>query len=854
MEKEPLSFGLPKVEPLSITDVLSQSTLVAQQDMVQAELAPPTSISALGFAQQEAVARGYLRHFTSKLNPADPTTSDVLKIVNGAIRSQDFNTLRKVSPELASVLSIYAGNPVAFDKYNTFAKEVLQGQITIAESTSQLAKAESDAVSAQTVVGILSDTPNIANNVYRNAFSLQGLGGYVKNIGSEVQSIRAQAATETDEKIRSAMLDRANVVEDSLIRGAVGNALRDLTPEQVSQLRGTLATGSTEYIDGLPSSVRANFFVIEQSFTSADQRSKIDNLMAEYASGPAKFIEDNVQRNAQKEADEFVSSQLPKLINLRSVNDITTAVETLNEILSTIGGLSDGDRKTTEERILVEGGRAALNIAFGQASNEDQVQAIASYIRTGDAGSLPASITDAADKAREYAALIDDKGFLDSVTNTFALQRQRDIEVAAKELSKIRSMNLAVTGQANPDTEEGRAAASGVVLSDINSAITRTGAAPISQMPIDFFTNPAYANDQRFSQAFTRVYDTQNLMPAELQTAFQAVADGNLNITGGFNYKTVLSHYEKMRLIEGPTGSIPNPALDALSLEQRGILNFLLDAPTVLGQEADIGSMFSSARQLQLKEDYPKAAERFLGDVKLDEWLVSSVDSYGLLNASEQASIKALSNFMIAQSLSTSGMSMTEKSLARAVNRQMDEWFPDGGGKVIQIDHNGMPSRRTKYALSKTVGTDEDDFTVFALSEVSRYAAKGFTARSFYSRSANSFAPTIAATVLGVQGTQALFDSLGMQSTKPYLELVAAGPDSFGGVSYYVHEFDPRTGIRKMVQRNDNKGALIISTREPSFASRVEAKRAAEKAERDRRAELGKLIYEDLQNNIPVMP
>jgi hypothetical protein len=835
MEKEPLSFGLPKVEPVSFTDVLSQSTLVAQQDMVQAELAPPTSISALGFAQQEAVARGYLRHFTSKLNPADPTTSDVLKIVNGAIRSQDFNTLRKVSPELASVLSIYAGNPVAFDKYNTFAKEVLQGQITIAESTSQLAKAESDAASAQTVVGILSDTPNIANNVYRNAFSLQGLGSYVKNIGSEVQSIRAQAATETDEKIRSAMLDRANVVEDSLIRGAVGNALRDLTPDEVDQLRGTLATGNTEYIDGLPPSVRANFFVIEQSFTSADQRSKIDNLMAEYASGPAKFIEDNARRNAQKEADEFVSSQLPKLINSRSLNDITAGVETLNAILSTIGGLSDGDRKATEERILVEASRALLSVAFGQTANEDQVQAIASYIRTGDAGSLPASITDAADKAREYAALIDDKGFLDSVTNTFALQRQRDIEVAAKELSKIRSMNLAVIGQANPDTEEGRAAASGVVLSDINSAITRTGAAPTPEMLVGFFTKPAYPNDQRFSQAFTRVYNTPNFMPVELHTAFQAVADGNLNITNDFNYKTVLSHYEKMRLIEGPTGFIPNPALDALSLEQRGILNFLLDAPTVLGQEADIGSMFSSARQLQLKEDYPKAAERFLGDVKLDEWLVSSVDSYGLLNASEQASIKALSNFMIAQSLSTSGMSMTEKSLARAVNRQMDEWFPDGGGKVIQIDHNGMPSRRTKYALSKTVGTDEDDFTVFALSEVSRYAAEGFTARSFY----NSFTG---------------FDSLGMQSTKPYLELVAAGPDSFGGVSYYVHEFDPRTGIRKMVQRNDNKGALIISTREPSFASRVEAKRAAKESEQIQRAELDKLIYVGMQNNIPVMP
>jgi len=849
MEKEPLSFGLPNVDPLSMTNMLSQSAIVSQETMVQAELAPPTSVAALGFAQQEAVARGYLRHFVSKLDPSGASTSDVLKIVGGAIRSQDFATLNKVSPDLASVLSIYTNKPDEFSKYNNFAKEILQGQIAIADSTSSLAKAEVAAASARTAAGIISGSSGYAEDIFKTSFTIEGLGSYVSATQPLIEDLRSQALLETDEGIKSAMLSKAEAAENSLISGSVSNALRNLKPDQVDRLRATLASGDTQYIEGLSSSARADFFVIEQSFSSAEQRAKIDNLMAEYASGPAKFIEDTARLNAQAKANQFIDSQLPSLINSGNLDGLSTNVKTLNENLSTISGLSEGDIKTSQERIYVEGARAALGLAIGQLSSEQQVLAISSYIRTGNAEGLPPSFVQSLDKVKEYSSFIDDKGFLDSVINTFSLQRQRELEAKAKEASIARATQLATTGQANPQTEEGRTAASNLVLRDLNSIITRDGSPPVSNLPTDLLTNPAYANDQRFSQIFSRIYNTQNLMPNELQTALQSVADGNLNVTQNFDYKTVLSHYEKMRLIEGPTGSIPNPALDALSLEQRGVLNFLLDAPTVLGSEADIGAMFSSARQLQLKEDYPRAVERFLGDVKLDQWLVNSIDDYSLLNNSEQASIKALTNFMISQSLSTSGMNMSEASISRAVNRQMNEWFPDGGGKVVQIDQFGMASRRTKYALSKTVGAYEDDFVNHILSNVATLTSATSTARSFYN-SVNAFS--------GPRETsQAMMEGLGFIKVQPYLELVAAGPDSLGGVSYYVHEFDPSTGIRKMVRTTDASGAqipLIFSTKEPEFVSKTNAKELSGNAEQLRRAELDKLIYDDLQNNIPVSP
>ena len=56
---------------------------------------------------------------------------------------------------------------------------------------------------------------------------------------------------------------------------------------------------------------------------------------------------------------------------------------------------------------------------------------------------------------------------------------------------------------------------------------------------------------------------------------------------------------------------------------------------------------------------------------------------------------------------------------------------------------------------------------------------------------------------------------------EPYLELIPRGPDGLGGISYTVFEFDPGTGIRTTINRNDGQGPLMISTRERGFVSIV---------------------------------
>ena len=137
--KQKLSFSnVPALNPSSLGGFLASSMKVAQEDVIKAELAPPESMAQLNFDQQQAVARGFLRGFVNKLDKTNPDSKEILNILNGAIRSQDFATVESISPKLASALSIYKENPKAFNDFQSFSKEVLQGQAALTSASLSL--------------------------------------------------------------------------------------------------------------------------------------------------------------------------------------------------------------------------------------------------------------------------------------------------------------------------------------------------------------------------------------------------------------------------------------------------------------------------------------------------------------------------------------------------------------------------------------------------------------------------------------------------------------------------------------------------------------------------------------------
>jgi hypothetical protein len=821
--KQKLSFSnVPALNPSSLGGFLASSMKVAQDDVIKAELAPPESMAQLNFDQQQAVARGFLRGFVNKLDKTNPDTKEVLNILNGAIRSQDFATIESISPKLGSALSIYKQNPKAFNDYQSFSKEMLQGQMAVVESTSKLKEAEVQAATAQAARLFNSDTQNFASTVRNTAATISGLGSYTRDLNAQIAELRQAAVNEPDDVKREALTGRVEALESSLIDGSVSNLVRGFTPDDVGRLRQAFADG--DYTNLKPEE-RTSFFIMQQSFQSPEARKKIDDQLAAYASGPAKFTEQKTVDAALNTLNADVTSQLTLFPTFTNSFQIGSSVSNLTGKINAIPGLPDGDRSSAIEAVNVGAARSSLALAMKSASSEADTLAINSYVRTGNRGNLPDSVIKSLEDFKQYATAVGDKGFVDSTLNSMTLQRDREIKAVIEQRQKQRAIADVAVGMGNAETDSGRAAASSFILNNLNSAVTAVGAAPLPDVPRDFFTNPTYIQDPNLAPVFNSLYSTSGAMPNELFVALESVADGNIRTQGGFDYKTVLAHYQRIRSISTASGSISNPSLNALSLEERGMLDFLVEVPRLLGSEDALIPMISSANQVRMQENFPKNVERFLGDVKLDDWMQESLgDSYGLLSAPQRESVKALTNFMIAQSMSTDGMSLTPKSLARRLNSQMDEWFPDGGGYVVELV-DGMPSRRTKYALSQTVGENRSEFVTYVLDQVAQYAPEGLRAKSF-----SSDMPSI------------IFED--GSKIEPYLELIPRGQDALGGISYMVAEFDPGTGIRTTINRNDGQGPLMISTRERGFVSIVNDIQAQKMLSAERERNLYKALTE----------
>jgi hypothetical protein len=848
VKKPALSFG-PSIGAMptgigkdgSVGNFLTQSMLQGARDVVQAEIAPPSAMQNLSFAQQEAVARGYLRHFVSRLDKTNPETVGLLETINGAIRSQDLRTINKYSPELAGVLSIYANNPGGFEDYNKFSNDILQGQIAVTKAESERAKAQADAATAQTVRLYGADTEAVANSVFRNVFSgpSNGRGTVVRNTMQQIDALRSDALMIQDETARNAQTERANQMEASLVKGLVGTITRGLTPEEVDQVRSAFGDRDPSR---LSEEQRFAYYYLENIPTSTTFET-VDGLLGQYREGPAKGNEDRVEEAAYNTIQETIVPTISYISTARSADEVKTYRAEVTAALSSVVGASDGDFKDVTRTLNEQSTRAMFNIALSGASSLGAVQDITTYARTGVAPEgMSQQTKELVDNAREYAAQTGLTGFFSSSLNEAALQRENDLKERDRRNREATQAYLVQTGQGVPTQADSRSAATSVVLSLYNAESVRAGKPPAQTLPADFWTNASYVNDPTLSQVFNRVYTTPNMMPEDLLTGLQALASGGVR---GPAADALLSHYSKMRLVTTPGGAYANPSMNALTLEERGRLNFYLNAPRLLGPDADLSSLNFAAQQTMVSDTFPKMAERFLGDKKVDDWLSESLgDGYALLSGEQRESVKALASYMIAQSLSTGGLGYTSKTLGDTLARQMDEWFPSGEGYVIQYDSNGIPSTRTQYALSQTVAGYETKFLSHVLSSV----------ESLSTATAKDFAVSGRQGILGdiARASEGIVMGLG-GTPRPYLELASGGYHPTAGFYYYVMEFDPASGTRKMVSRKDNQGPLIVSTNDPEFLRDRNAAEAKIKAEEFERAERQRQLLIP-GTNIPIMP
>jgi hypothetical protein len=789
----------PTANPASLTGYLSMSMQVAQKNAVEAELAPAPSMDKLNFDQQQALTRGYLKHFVNKLDKSNPDTATILKGVDGALRSQDLNALGQFFPDLVPSLSIYQNNPKALGNYVDFAKEYLGGQIKVVESVSTLAKAEADAAVAADIRKANANTADFATSVYNTASSIQATGSYARDVRLAVTDLRNQAVAETNEDVITSLNDRAKVIETSLADGLVAQLVRGKTSDEVTRIRQAVADNNYA---NLTDDERTNFFILMDGI-SPDMRDHVDTELGAYAAGPAKFAETK-QREEAVASVNSVRSELSAFRSLRTVDEIKSAATEAVSVIESIPGLPDGDAKSVTDEAYIEAAKAALNLATRFARSSEDLTQMQSYIDSKEAGNLPPQVLRSLDTFVELGGLVTDNGFRQSAFNSAEQLRNDQLDEAAKSRALMDATNNVAAGRGNPTTQEGRAAADNWTVGLVNRYRSDVGGVPLTAPPADLWTNPTYMQDPQYSKVFSMVYKTPSAMPSGLLNSFQSLADGVYN-------STTMAHYNAMKSVSTPQGIIPNPALNALDENERGRLEFYSQV-LQLAPEANIAMLTAAANQNMSKEGFSKTVGMFLGsgeEKPINDWMLESITDYQLLNTAQQESVKSLVTYLVADTLAGNPTQQTPKSIARRINEQMNSWFPDGEGYVIDRS-NGLPSSRTKAALSQTIPKYQTEFIQYVQDEVRRKAPNA-QATKFLKSPRSGFFGALEST------SQAIAYSYGAE-VKPFIQLVPRGTDRFGGQTYMVTSFNPQSGMPSPIIK-ENGEPLMVSTAEPGFAS-----------------------------------
>jgi hypothetical protein len=806
-KKPKLSFaGVPSVNltanPASLGGYLATSIKVGQENAVKAELSPPESLARLEFVQQEAVARGLLKNYVSKLDKSNPDTATILEGINGAIRSQDLSSVEAFSPELASVLSIYAKNPKAFGDYNDFSKEYLQGQIAVTKSVSSLAKAESDAAVAADIRKANANTADFATSVYNTASTIQATGSYARDVRSAVTDLRDQSIGETNEDVITSLNDRAKVIETSLVDGLVSTLVRGKTSDDVTRIRQAVADNNYA---NLTDDERTNFFILMDGI-SPDMRDHVDTELGAYAAGPAKFAETKQREEAVRTANN-VRAELPAFRTL-GIDKIAAGLDEVNAAIESIPGLPDGDAKALKDDANIAAATAALNLAVNGASSEADLLKMDTYVRTGEAGDLPQSVLKSLDEFVRIGGNVSDNGFRQSAFNS-AEQAKREKFVEARNANaSANAIQTVAGGRGNPTTQEGRTAADNWTTNLINRYLSDGGDVPVISPPADLWTNPTYIEGANYTEfrekVFSVVYKTPGAMPSGLLSSLQSLAAGVYN-------PTTMAHYNAMKTVSTPQGIISNPALNALGEDERGRLEFYSQV-LQLTPEANIATLTAAANQNMSKEGFSKTVGMFLGsgeEKPINDWMLESITDYQLLNTAQQESVKSLVTYLVADTLAGGPAQQTPKSIARRINEQMNSWFPDSEGYVIDMS-NGLPSSRTKLALSQTIPKYQSEFIQYVQDEVSKTSPNAMATK--FAKSPNTgFFGALEST------SQAIVYGYGAQ-IKPFIQLVPRGADRFGGQTYMVTSFNPESGMRNPVVKQNGE-PLMVSTAEPGFAA-----------------------------------
>lgn len=774
----------------SIVESIGQSAVAANEDAVEAQVLPPSVLNSLPVEGQMAVARGMVRNWTQSLDISNPGSEEQITFLKAAIGSQDIYSVARIAPELVPYLGFLQARPDLFREFESFSDGLLTDVATLARIESAPVAAQQEAVRRQAIAAFGDQTAFAAGRIEREVRMLPGsdLAPYVRQITQELSVSRQAALQVLDEDQRRVQLERVDALSKGLRDGLFSQLTAGKTQDDIDRLR---AAFSDRNVSGLSDEERTIFGQLQTLETVLPGAITDLDPMFRNARETARFAQDQAQRGAFDQSRNLLLN-LPSMAALRG-GDIDTFASQLLSNLGGIANLSEGDLRAAEREVNGQAMRSHLADAFGFAQDETELTLLRGVLsNTVDLQALPPHLQASGasiEAARLYATQTSDD--ILSASNDIVTRRTNEMRVIELERNKAQ-MRLDVTrGLGNPTDPKSREAADEVI------ALMNGG-----PLAADFFTSPDYINDPNFNEIMRYVGNTPGFLPESLYRAFSAIAQGNLRPSAGFDPATVLNHWQNFRTVDVFGSEFRNSGANALSERDIAILDLMVDSVPFFGTDG-FAEAYRSAQLVQRSPEFQGQVSAVLDGQTLGAWLGENVSGYDQLNAGQRSSIQGVAATLLAMSQADSRIGSGQSWLKNRLETHLDNMLPNSGGVVIEHDSNGLASSRTSFALEAVLGENAASFRTYVLNDVARLAPD--FPQSFSTPETFSLRP--------------MLTSAGFVRPQPYIYLVPYGRDPQGGVSYYVHSFDPETAQTRRVIRNDNRSPLIVSTSEADFVN-----------------------------------
>jgi len=801
------SMGGEEAPALSIAQTISESSLAANTDAVDAGILPVGVLDSLPIEQRLAYARGAIRSWGSSLDPANPASEQQILRLQAALGAQDMGSVARIAPELIPYIGFLETNPTLFREFESFSDGVLSDFARLANIEGSETRQAQQAAQNLAIAAFKDQTAFSQAAIARDVRNLSDADvvAYTRQIVQELRRSRQAALANPDENERKAQIERLDAQAAGLQDGLFARLARGQTQTDVDRLRQAFADRD---VSRLSQEERILFGQLEfLEFALPGTFDAFDRLFENYRA-VARGTEQVVQERAYQEL-QAVAAIIPNIANMSG----PLIGETVDQVIAAIRGiqgLSDGDRRSAERDVYAQAMRANLIDAFRSAETQDDLTSLRGFVSgTVSPNQISEAARNSIEEARRNSGLTGRDGDLSSAANEIMTRMSAQIDARDRyEAEQLRIQQVA-GGAGNPSSREDRAAADTAIG---NWYFSATG----EELPPDFFTSPEYINDANLNELMRFVGTTPGFMPQSMLNAFESIARGNLASRPGYDPATVLAHWSNMRTIDVNGTVFRNSAISALSESDIAVLDLMTDSVPFFGVDG-FAEAYRNAQMTMNSPEFQGQISAQLGGATLPNWLSENVPAYNELNSGQRASIQGVAATLLSMSRASPQIGSGEKWLTNRLETHLDRMLPDSNGAVVTYDSNGFASTRSEFTLEAVLGQDTDAFKTYALNNISEFAP---TAPAVFSRGSAASEGPIALTA------RAISTGLGFARPQPYSFLVPFGRSPDGGVTYYVHMFDPETAQTRRVLREDgdNRGApLIISTAEPAFRSMIEA-------------------------------